>query len=98
MRLDIYQDVTLRTLLQKEIDRQIGQLGALIEGRSAEVTKISEQLHFAVNEKKKFEDQSPKEENIIANFLCSAVRTPINIAKPKEIKYAIVNLERVKNV
>jgi len=68
MRLDIYQDITLRTLLQKEIDRQIGQLGALIEGRSVELTKVSEQFSLTENERKRIEDQLFKEKNIATSL------------------------------
>jgi PAS domain S-box-containing protein len=69
MRLDIFQDITLRVLLQREIDRHVGDLGTLIEGRTAELTKVNEQLRQETGERKKIEEQLVREREFSEHLL-----------------------------
>jgi two-component system sensor histidine kinase KdpD len=69
MRLDIFQDITLRVLLQREIDRHVGDLGALIEGKTAELTRVNEQLRQETGERKKIEEQLFREREFSEHIL-----------------------------
>ncbi|MDD1679193.1 MAG: PAS domain S-box protein [Methanomicrobiales archaeon] len=69
MRLDIFQDITLRVLLQREIDRHVGDLGTLIEGRTAELSRVNEQLRQETGERKKIEEQLSREQEFGGHLL-----------------------------
>jgi PAS domain S-box-containing protein len=69
MRLDIFQDITLRVMLQREIDRHVGDLGALIEGRAAELSRVSEQLQQETGERKRIEEQLCREREFSEHLL-----------------------------
>jgi two-component system sensor histidine kinase KdpD len=67
MRLDIFQDITLRVLLQREIDRHVGDLAELIEGRTAE--RVDEQLRKETGERKEKEEQLSREREFSEHLL-----------------------------
>ncbi len=69
MRLDIFQDITLRVLLQREIDRHVGDLSEIIEGRTAELTRVNEQLRQEAGERKKIEEQLVREREFSGHLL-----------------------------
>jgi two-component system sensor histidine kinase KdpD len=69
MRLDIFQDVTIRVLLQREIDRHVGDLGTLIEGKTAELTRVNEQLRQETGERKRIEEQLSREREFSEQLL-----------------------------
>ena len=72
MRLDIYQDITLRKMLTRELDRHVGQLGILIEGKNADLTRAHEQLKQEYDERMRVEEQLVKEQEFSANLLKSS--------------------------
>ena len=69
MRLDIYQDITLRKLLQRGIDRHVGQLGEMIEGRTEELSRTAEELQKESNERKHAEELLGKEKEFSRQIL-----------------------------
>lgn len=72
MRLDIYQDITLRKMIIHKLDHYVGQLGVLIEGKNADLTRAHEQLKQESDERRRVEEQLAKEQEFSANLLKSS--------------------------
>jgi PAS domain S-box-containing protein len=72
MRMDIFQDITLRKQLEEELSLHFGHLGEMIETRTAELTRLNEQLQLEINEKKKAEDELRRERDFSANLVRSS--------------------------
>ncbi len=69
MRLDIYQDITMRKLLQREIDRHVGHLGQVIEGKTEELARTAGELEKESGERKRAEEQLEKEKEFSRQIL-----------------------------
>jgi PAS domain S-box-containing protein len=94
MRLDIFQDVTLRVRLQREIDRHVGQLGVLIEGKTAELTRVNEQLGQETGERKKVEESLVREREFNENFLEITPVFLLSLDKDGTVRIASASLLR----
>ncbi len=69
MRLDIYRDVTLRAMLQKELERHLGYLSEVIEGRNAEISKMNARLREEALERSRAEEALQRERAFRANLV-----------------------------
>ncbi|MDH7593125.1 MAG: PAS domain S-box protein [Methanomicrobiales archaeon] len=72
MRIDVYQDITLKILLQRELERHLGHLGEVIEGRNAELTKVSERLRNEMVERIRAEQELLRERDFRASLINSS--------------------------
>ncbi|MDD1674728.1 MAG: PAS domain S-box protein, partial [Methanomicrobiales archaeon] len=72
MRMDIFQDITLRKQLEEELTLHFGHLGEMIETRTAELTQLNDQLQREINEKRRAEDDLRRERDFSANLVRSS--------------------------
>ncbi|RPJ50661.1 MAG: PAS domain S-box protein, partial [Methanobacteriota archaeon] len=69
MRMDIYQNISLRKQLEQELSRHFGHLGEMIEERTRELTKVNEQLQREINDRKRVEEELSKERDFSSNLV-----------------------------
>ncbi len=69
MRMDIYQDVTLRKQLEQELAQHFGHLGEMIEARTKELRELNEQLQHEIQDRRKVEEELSKERDFSSRLI-----------------------------
>jgi PAS domain S-box-containing protein len=69
MRMDVYQNITLRKQLEQELSRHFGHLGEMIEERTNELKTVNEQLQQEINDRKRVEEELRKERDFSSSIV-----------------------------